>query len=197
MCLPPAPHKNCTSEFYQSVLFGLRNTPFDTPAREIRFRSSGANYMVPDAAVVVLSEEGDIRVCPTIVVEVANIQAYDNVLEKVERVFVQSDGMVEVVLLLEFTVKDQLLDPACYLETWRYREVVDDAASVAETDTRMDLDGNNGGAEMMQSNDNVNQDINSATTAQGKQQTTPSQDIEAGADSTNITAPVDQQPQLS
>lgn len=105
--------------------------------------------------------------------------------------------MVEVVLLLEFTAKDQLLDPACYLETWRYREVVDNAASDAETGARMDLDGNNGGAEMMQLNDNVNQDINSATTAQGKQQTTPSQDIDAGADSTNITAPVDQQPQLS
>lgn len=158
MCPPPAPYHDCTPVFLQSVLIGLRSTPFDTPARqrtlsvrEIRFRSPNGSYMVPDAAVVVLSVEGDVRVWPTIVVEVANTQAYDDVVDKVRRWFVQSDGMVEVVLVLKFTAKDPLLEPACYLETWRYRDVVPD--DIGDGDAQMDLECDGSGTNRSASDD--------------------------------------------
>lgn len=147
MCPPPAPYHDCMPVFLQDVLVGLRNTAFDTPARqrtlsvrEIRFRSQSGSYMVPDAAVVVMSRDGDVRVWPTIVVEVANSQEYDNVLKKARRWFVQSEGMVEVVLVVKFTAKDPLLDPACYLEAWRYGKVVCDEAGDGGCDEQLDVD---------------------------------------------------------
>lgn len=165
MCPPPAPYHDCMPVFLQDVLVGLRSTSFDTPARqrtlsvrEIRFRSPSGSYMVPDAAVVVMSRDGDVRVWPTIVVEVANSQEYDSVLQKARRWFVQSDGMVEVVLVMKFTAKDPLMDPACYLEVWRYGEVVaiETGDSDSDSDVPMDVDSDNSGEEIM--DDNTNED---------------------------------------
>lgn len=124
---PPAAYHECTPVFLQSVLIGLRNTPFDTPERQrslgiraIGYRSRDGSYMVPDAAVAVMPRGGSPRLWPTIVVEVANSQSYESVLAKVTRWFRKSHGMVEVALLLKFTAKEPLVDPACFLEVWRY-----------------------------------------------------------------------------
>lgn len=146
MCPPPTPYHDCTPYFLQSTLFALRGTPFDTPSRqrsltvrEIGFRTRDGSFMVPDAAVVVMPLDGEPRLWPTIVVEVANSQSYDDVLAKVKRWFRNSDGMVEVVLVLKFTAKDPVLDPACFLEVWRYgfhdREEVGDETVVLDGET--------------------------------------------------------------
>lgn len=187
MCPPPAPYHDCMPVFLQDVLLRLRNTPFDTPARqrtlsvrEIRFRSPSGSYMVPDAAVVVMSRAGDVRVWPTIMVEVANSQGYDNALQKARRWFVQSEGMVEVVLVLKFTAKDPLLDPACYLEAWRYAEVVADDTSDGDgdSDEPMDVDSDfSGGAS---TDDNVEDVVDPA-----EEQTAPGEDTDPGTTSTD------------
>lgn len=52
-------------------------------------------------------------------VEVANSLSYESVLNKFERWFVASEGMVEVALLLKFTETDPLINPACFLEVYR------------------------------------------------------------------------------
>lgn len=124
---PPAAYHECTPVFLQSVLIGLRNTTFDTPERQrslgiraIGYRSRDGSYMVPDAAVAVMPRGGSPRLWPTIVVEVANSQSYESVLAKVTRWFRKSHGMIEVALLLKFTAKEPLVDPACFLEVWRY-----------------------------------------------------------------------------
>lgn len=133
MSPPPTPYHDCTPFFLQSTLFSLRDTPFDTPARqrslvvrEIAFRTRGGSFMVPDSAVVVMPLDGEPRLWPTIVVEVANSQDYGDVLAKVKRWFRNSHGMVEVALILKFTAKDPILDPACFLEVWRYEARVSD-----------------------------------------------------------------------
>lgn len=82
--------------------------------------------MVPDSAVVVMPLDGEPRLWPTIVVEVANSQDYGDVLAKVKRWFRNSHGMVEVALVLKFTAKDPILDPACFLEVWRSEARVSD-----------------------------------------------------------------------
>lgn len=75
---------------------------------------------MPDAAVVVTPVGAPARVWPTIVVEVANTQGYEDAVAKVKRWFTKSHGMVEVALLLKFTAADPVLDPSCFLEVWRY-----------------------------------------------------------------------------
>lgn len=139
MCPPPLPYHDCTPYFLQSALFALRGTPFDTPARqrslvvrEVAFRSSDGSYMVPDAAVVVTPVGAPARIWPTVVVEVANTQGYEDALAKVKRWFARSHGMVEVALLLKFTAQDPVVDPACFLEVWRYGRPDDQDAMVLE-----------------------------------------------------------------
>lgn len=135
MCPPPARYHDCTPDFLRSVITGLQTNPsFDTPARqqslsvrETAFRSRDGSYLVPDAAVVVWPTDGEPREWPTIVVEVANSQGYEDVVAKVKRWFVKSHGKVEVALVLKFTAKDPVLDPACFLEVWRCRPVRADA----------------------------------------------------------------------
>lgn len=95
--------------------------------------------MVPDAAVVVMPLDGPPRLWPTIVVEVANSQGYDDVLAKVKRWFRNSHGMVEVALVLKFTAKDPILDPSCFLEVWRYGVPVSDEAG--DQDAALDEEG--------------------------------------------------------
>lgn len=93
--------------------------------------------MVPDAAVVVLPLDAEPRLWPTIVVEVANSQSYDDVLAKVKRWFRNSHGMVEVALVLKFTAKEPILDPSCFMEVWRYGVRTSDEAG----DQNAALDG--------------------------------------------------------
>lgn len=139
VCPPPLPYHDCTPYFLQSALFALRGTHFDTPVRqrslvvrEVAFRSSDGSYMVPDAAVVVTPVGAPARIWPTIVVEVANTQGYEDALAKVKRWFTRSHGMVEVALLLKFTAADPVTDPACFLEVWRYGEPDNQDATMLE-----------------------------------------------------------------
>lgn len=140
--------------------------------------------MVPDAAVVVMSRGGDVRVWPTIVVEVANSQEYDNVLQKARRWFVQSNGMVEVVLVIKFTATDPLLDPACYLEVWRYGAVVADETSDSDSDgdEPMDVDSDSRGGERTDDKTDENTDY-----ADGK--TRPGEDAHLGDENSDIAIP--------
>lgn len=82
---------------------------------------------MPDAAVVVIDDEAPPRLWPTIVVEVANSQLYEDALAKVKRWFIKSGNTVEVALLLKFVGKDPLVNPACFLEVYRGRIVDADA----------------------------------------------------------------------
>lgn len=147
---PPTPYHDCTPFFLQKVLFGLQGTAFDTPARqdtlavrEISFRSRDGSFLVPDAAVVVIDDEAPPRLWPTIVVEVANTQSYDDALAKINRWFVKSRNTVEVALLLKFVAKDPLVDPSCFLESYRGRVV--DADAVGEGIMDIDSESESGG----------------------------------------------------
>lgn len=131
---PPIPYHDCTPVFLQKVLIGLQGTAFDTPARqdtlsvrEIAFRSRDRSFIMPDAAVVVIDDEAPPRLWPTIVVEVANTQSYENAVGKIQRWFVKSRNTVEVGLLVKFVAKNPLLDPSCFLEVYRGRLVDADA----------------------------------------------------------------------
>lgn len=105
--------------------------------------------MVPDAAVVVLdvsSAESVPRLYPTIVVEVANTQLYENAVDKIKRWFVKSRNTVEVALLLKFTEKDPLINPACFLEIFRCRPSGDDAGEAGDDlIAELDLDSSDDG----------------------------------------------------
>lgn len=146
---PPTPYHDCTPFFLQKVLFALQSTDFDTPARqdtlavrEISFRSRDGSFLVPDAAVVVIDDEAPPRLWPTIVVEVANTQSYEDAVEKVKRWFVKSGNTVEVALLLKFVAKDPLVDPACFLEVYRARVVdADEGGESVAFDTESESSG--------------------------------------------------------
>lgn len=104
--------------------------------------------MVPDAAVVVLdvsSAESVPRLYPTIVVEVANTQLYENAVDKIKRWFVKSRNTVEVALLLRFT-EDPLINPTCFLEIFRCRPSGDDAGGAGDDlIAELDLDSSDDG----------------------------------------------------
>lgn len=165
------------------MLFSLRGTSFDTDARqatlgvrEISFRSRDGSYLVPDAAVVVLDDETTPRLWPTIVVEVANSQSYESAVEKVKRWFVKSKNTVEVALLLKFTAKNPLLDPACFLEVYRAR-VVDEGDEewdddlAFESDSEASDDGlpvhSDDDDEGLQSDGNENDEIDGSVATRG------------------------------
>lgn len=144
VCAPPTPYHDCSPSFLQTVLSQLQQNGFDTPSRQetlqvtqISWRAPDGSYLVPDAAVTVLDEREDAtappRLFPTIVVEVANSQLYDDAVKKVRRWFRASAGLVEVVLLVNFTEKDPLQDAACFIEVYRCRHA--DPASDADSDS--------------------------------------------------------------
>lgn len=143
VCAPPTPYHDCSPSFLQSVLTQLGRTGFDTPARQdtlhvtqISWRAPDGSYLVPDAAITVLVEDDNAattttappRLFPTIVVEVANSQLYDDAVKKARRWFRASAGLVEVVLLVNFTQKDPLQDAACFIEIFRCRNATPPAA---------------------------------------------------------------------
>lgn len=147
VCAPPTPYHDCSPPFLQAVLSQLARSGFDTPARQdtlqvtqISWRGSDGSYLVPDAAITVLDESEDAtapppRLFPTIVVEVANSQQYDDAVKKARRWFRASAGLVEVVLLVNFTEKDPLTDAACFIEVFRCRN-----APPADEDAAVDSD---------------------------------------------------------
>lgn len=106
----------------------MHSTSFDTPARlktlqvtQISWEATNGSVLCPDAAVAVMSPEEESRLWPTIVAEVANSQSYESALAKIRRWFRASEGMVEAALLLKFTEKDPLVNPACFIEVYRSR----------------------------------------------------------------------------
>lgn len=160
---PPNPYHDCSPPFLRRVLQALQRASFDTPARqdtlqvcESSWRASDGSYLVPDAAVAVLDIESDDppRLWPTIVVEVARSNTYDSAVEKVGRWFRASDGMVEVALLLQFTEKDPLVNPECFIEVFRCRRISSPGArpggdyqlrfGMVEPDTGLAGDGDHG-----------------------------------------------------
>lgn len=146
VCAPPTPYHDCSPSFLQAVLSQLHQTGFDTPSRQeslqvtqISWRAPDGSYLVPDAAVTVLDEREDAtappRLFPTIVVEVANSQLYDDAVKKARRWFRASAGLVEVVLLVNFTEKDPLQDAACFIEVYRCRHVNPVSSSDSDSST--------------------------------------------------------------
>lgn len=133
VCAPPKPYHDCSPPSLQRVLQSLQRSTFDTAARQNTLqvcqsarRAPNGSCLVPDAAVAVFDPTSTAtqRLWPTIVVEVANSQSYENAVAKLLRWFKASEGMVEVGLLIKFTEKDPLHDPACFIEVFRCRPAV-------------------------------------------------------------------------
>lgn len=98
VCAPPTPYHDCSPSFLQTILSQLHRSGFNTPARQdtlqvtqISWRAPDGSDLVPDAAVTVLDEREEAtappRLFPTMVVEVANSQLYEDAVKKVRRWF--------------------------------------------------------------------------------------------------------------
>lgn len=188
---PPAPYHDCTPVFLQKVLFGLRRTAFDTPSRqdtlavrEIPFRAPDGSFLEPDAAVVVLDDDAPPRLWPTIVVEVANTQPYEDAVAKVKRWFLNSRNTVEVALLLNFVAKDPLVDPTCFLEVYRGRIVGADAVGKSlDSDTEIESSSD----DELEDDEALSDDDNTHGLSDANNDRSASPDMQSPIDATSLS----------
>lgn len=73
--------------------------------------------------MAVLDTESDAkpRLCLRVVVTVADSRTFVSAIQRVSRWFRASEGMVEVALLLKFTGKQPLVNPACFIVMFHCR----------------------------------------------------------------------------